>query len=250
MWHRSITRSVFLAALLFLVACKSDLNTNLPENDANEILAALLMNGISAEKDPRKDGVAIMVSNSQFGDAVEILRSYGLPRRTFSTVGDVFKAEGIVASPLQEWAKFNYAKAQELSETLSGIPGVIRADVHIGEERKESAFDEVEPPSASVLIQMDETMISENLVPEIKQLVSLAHPNIEYDRVGVVVTPVKIDRRDITLSEIGGVMIRSQDTRLVYYFITYSGAVTLLCIVAVIGFALQWRKRKAKEALA
>lgn len=250
MTHRFFARLALLVAFLFLVACKSELNTNLSEQDANEILATLLTNGISAKKETRKESIAVLVNTNQFGEAVEILKSHGLPKRTFSTVGDIFQSEGIVASPLQEWAKFNFAKSQELSRTISEIPGVIRADVHLGETRRESPFAEVEPPSASVLIQMDETMILDNLVPQVKQLVSLAHPNIEYNRVGVVVTPVKVRRTDIPFSKIGWVMVRSQDVRSVYFFIAYSAVVTLLCLAAGIWIALQWRKGKSMEALA
>jgi type III secretion protein J len=240
-------RCVLVAAMLFLAACKSELNTNLSEEDANEILATLLSSGVSARKEARKEGIAVLVSTGQFGEAVEILRTHGLPRRRFATVGDVFQSEGIVASPLQEWAKFNFAKAQELSKSLSAIPGVIRADVHLGETRKESPFEEVEPPSASVLIQMDETLISENFVTQVKQLVSLAHPNIEYDRVGVVVTPVKMGRKEVPLTEVAGILVHNRDAGMLMSVLAYAATVTVGLGAALTGFALQRRKIKLME---
>jgi type III secretion protein J len=237
-------RCILLAALLFVSACKSDLNTNLAEADANEVMALLLASGISAEKEARKEGVAVLVDTSQFGEAVDILQSHGLPRRAFASVGEVFSSEGIVASPLQEWAKFNYAKSQELSASISAIPGVIRADVHLGEIRKESPFEEVEPPSASVIVQMDERFITEHLVPELKQLVSMAHPNIEYDRVGIVITPVKIKPQNVPMTEVAGFLVHNKDATLLMSVLVYTAFATMALVAAVGRFSYQYRKKR------
>lgn len=248
MRQRPWLRPALLAALILLAACKSELNTNLAEEDANEILALLLTNGVSAQKEARKAGIAVLVSDGQFGEAVEILQTHGLPRRRFATVGDVFQSEGIVASPLQEWAKLNYAKSQELSKSISAIPGVIRADVHLGEIRKESPFEEVDPPSASVLIQMDERFITENLVPELKQLISLAHPNIEYDRVGVVISPVKINRQEVPMTVVAGFLVHNRDAWLLTSLLAYTLTATIALAAALAGFVYHRQKSKRIEA--
>lgn len=247
---RSIrTRILAFTVLLALAGCKVDLNTNLSEADANEIIATLIDNGISASKEMRKEGVSVIISSDSFSDAVAVLRTNGLPRRNFDTVSDVFKSEGIVASPLQEWAKLNYAKEQELSRSISGIPGVIRADVHLGEIRQESPFEDVGPASASVLIQIDESMIPSDLVPEIKQLVSLAHPKIEYDRVGVIVTPVNTSRHEAEITTVAGIRVHSSDVPMIYGIIGYAGAVTvgLLGACAFMAF-LKFRPKLVETA--
>ena len=185
-----LRRAVLALCLCVLAACQVELNSNLDEQEANEMMAKLLANGIAVSKVIEKDTITLMVKREQFGEAVDLLKQHGLPRKKFSSTGDLFKGDNLVASPMQEWARFTYAKSQELSQSISSIPGVIKADVHIANQRKESPFDEVKPPSASVLIQMTEDRMTSDLVPQIKQLVSYSIPDIDYDRVGVVITPV------------------------------------------------------------
>lgn len=235
---------LFLIAFCFLSACKTALHTGLPEPDANEIISKLVGNGIYASKKVDKGGNTVLVDWQDFGAAVDILQAHGLPRRKFNSVNDVFNSEGLVASPLQEWARLNYAMSQELSNSISRIPGVIRADVHLGQTYKESPFEEVDPPSASVLIQIDKNMLTENLVPEVKQLIALAHPDIEFERVGVVVTPVSLPTKDIPFSEIGGIVVRSEDAQMMRWMLFSLVGLTVLSIGLIVISLIFWRRRK------
>jgi type III secretion protein J len=232
-------------SLLALIACKTELHTNMSEADANEMLAKLLQYGISADKKIEKDGVTLMVEKSQFGEAVDLLANHGLPRKTYQTVGDIFQSNGLVASPLQEWARLTYAKSQELTKTLSTIPGVIKADVHIGETRKETPFEEPKPPSASVVIQMNEKMIPDDIVPQIKQLISLAHPEISYDRVGVMVTPVRQMEVTQPVSNVGGLLVHKDSASSIQYLFAVAALAILASILSLSMAVFQWRKRKA-----
>jgi len=206
---RSMVRPLFLMCLLLTVAgCKVELYTNLDEVAANEVTAALLMAGIPATKKTGKDGIAIMVKERMFGEAVELLNSKGLPNKKYNTVGELFNDDGLVASPMQEWARFNYARSQELSASLSSIPGVVKADVHIGENRSDSPFDEPIPPSVSVLLQVQEGIMTREFVPQIKQLVALSHPEVEYDRVGVIVsTMADVASSNPPVVNVGGILV-------------------------------------------
>jgi type III secretion protein J len=232
-----------ILAMTVLCACKLELNSNLDEQEANEMMAKLMASGVSVSKTMGKEGVTLMVEESQFAQAVDVLASHGLPRRSFSTTDDMFAEQGMVASPLQEWARFNYAKSQELSESISTIPGVVKADVHIASSRKQSAFETVSPPSASVLIQMHEDMITPGLVPEIKQLVSFSIPDIEYDRVGVIVSPIAREEKHAEMVSMAGILVhpgsvQKFQTGLLSVGI---GGGLLFVLMCVLGF-VSWRR--------
>ena len=126
---------VFLAcACLALAACgaRVDLMGAVPEDEANEVLSALLKADIAAEKTAGKEGmVGVRVDATQVGRALEVMRENGLPRERFAGMGQVFKKEGLISSPLEERARYIYALSQELSNTLSKIDGVLAARVHV-----------------------------------------------------------------------------------------------------------------------
>ena len=176
---------------VLLSACKVPLYSGLAEEEANEMLGTLLQYNIDVAKQAEKDNlVTLLVDEAQFGEAVELLKSFGLPRPKYKTMGEVFTGDGLVTSPVQEWARFNFALSQELSNTVSSIPGVISAEVHIANPRKETPFDDAPPPSVSVLALVKRDAMSAELVPQIKQLVAFSVENVDYERVGVVVSPV------------------------------------------------------------
>jgi type III secretion protein J len=239
----------FLFALIatsFLAGCKVELHSNLEESEANAMMAKLLSEGIDVTKVMGKDGVSLMVNSRQFGPAVEILESYGLPERSFSTMGEVFANDNLVASPMQEWARFNYAKAQELSQSITSIPGVIQADVHIASSRKQTPFDESSPPSASVLIQMHSDMITAELVPQIKQLVAFSIPDIEYSRVGVIVSPVARVSSQGGMASFFGIVVPVDSARqLETVLIVTGGTLTVFIALTGLGAFFMLRRRKA-----
>ncbi len=128
-----------LAALLLtagLAACSRqvELMAALPATEANEIIAALQNAGIHADKVAGKEGLAaVKVAAGDVGRAVDLLRDKGLPRERFAGMGQVFKKEGLISSPLEERARYVYALSQELGATLSQIDGVGRSVVGAGD---------------------------------------------------------------------------------------------------------------------
>ena len=96
------------------------------------MLAALINAGMDAQKIAGKEGmVGLSVPASQVGRALDLLRAQGLPRERFAGMGEVFKKEGLISSPLEERARYLYALSQELGATLTKIDGVITARVHV-----------------------------------------------------------------------------------------------------------------------
>lgn len=179
-----------LLALLLLAGCKTELLTSLAESDANEILALLQTNGLAAAKSRQKDGLdTLSVEQTQFARAVALLRDAGLPRKSFQSMGDVFQSTGLVASPMQERARFIWALGQELSRTISDIDGVITARVQVVLPNNDLLNRDPTPSSASVFVRYDSRSTVDRLVPQIKQLVANSVEGLSYDKVSVVLVP-------------------------------------------------------------
>lgn len=180
-------RTAALLLLLALSGCKVELFRALPQGEANEMLSILLVNGVSASKSAAKDGTdMILVEQSQFAPAVELLRARGFPRHRFETMGQVFQPSGLVASPTQERARLLWALSQELSGTVSQIDGVLTARVQVVLPDNDLLNRDPTPSSASVFIRYDEQSEVTKLVPQIKMLVADSVQGLAYDKVSVV----------------------------------------------------------------
>lgn len=188
-------RALLTACVLSLAvaACGEsvDLVGSLSESEANEILATLLQAGIEAEKVPVDDGlVTVQVDSAKVAEALQIMQANGLPREQFTRMGDVFKKEGLISSPLEERARYIYALSQELAETISKIDGVIVARVHVVlPDRTPGTAEIVAPSSAAVFIKYKEAYNLDNVVPQIKRLVTNSISDLNYDNVSVILVP-------------------------------------------------------------
>lgn len=146
--------AALLACLLIVGCTRTPLYSQLDEQQANELMAALLDAGIPAEKDPSpsKTGWEVMVNRGDIPYAMQVLTSRGLPRAKYSSLGDVFKKEGFASSALEEKARYLYGLSQELQRTLTRIDGVVEARVHIALPDRDPLGGNVQDSSASVLI--------------------------------------------------------------------------------------------------
>jgi type III secretion protein J len=189
--HRISRSSAALGALMILSGCQTELYTAMPEQEANEMLALLLRGGMSASKVKAKDGTdTILVEEKQFATAVETLHARGYPKTKFSTVNDVFQPSGLIASPIQEQARFLWALGQELSRTVSQIDGVLTARVQVVLPDNDLLKRDPTPSSASVFIRYDDSSQVTSLVSQIKMLVANSVQGLNYDKVSVVLVPV------------------------------------------------------------
>jgi type III secretion protein J len=117
---------------------------------------------------------------------VQTLRAMGLPHEDFDSLGEVFKREGFVSTPLEEHARLMHALSQELSRTVSSIDGVLLARVALVVPEKHPLSDKVVPSSASVLIKVRPGLDVDALVPKIRALVVNSVEGLPYDSVTVV----------------------------------------------------------------
>ncbi len=175
-----------------LTACgnKVELLHEISEVEANDVLAALLDAGITADKQPGKDGmVSLSVEQAHFSRAISLLNAEGLPHEKYVKMGDVFRKEGMISSPLEERARYLWALSQELSATVSQIDGVIKARVHVVLPERSNGADPPMPSSAAVFIKHKPGFNYDDVIPQVKRLVSNSIPGLIQEKVTVVMLP-------------------------------------------------------------
>ncbi|MET4117968.1 type III secretion protein J [Bradyrhizobium sp. JR1.5] len=181
-----------LPILLSLAGCKVDVYTKVQEREANEMLALLLRKGVDAVRIVAKDGTSVIqVEEKQLAFSIDLLNGEGLPRQTFKNLGEVFKGSGLVASPVEERARYVYALSEELSRTINDIDGVLSARVHVVLPKNDLLRQDATPSSASVFIRHGSNVRLSALLPQIKMLVANSIEGLSYDKVAVVFVPVE-----------------------------------------------------------
>lgn len=186
---RFLRLAPLFAVLLFLAGCKTELHRGLAENEANEIVAVLMRAGIPASRAAEKTGntLTVSVEESRFADAVYLLRQHGLPRLKHPAMTDIFKGDGLVASPTEERARYIYALQESLAGTISQVDGVLSARVHIVLPENDALRRNAMPSSAAVFIRHAPGAAVGDVVPQVKQLVQNSVSGLDYDKVTVVV---------------------------------------------------------------
>jgi type III secretion protein J len=175
--------------LALVAACDTrvELISSVSESEANEALAALLDGGVKAGKIPGKEGVVSLdVAQSEVSKAIGILRVEGLPRERYAKMGEIFRKEGLISSPLEERARYIWALSQEISSTLSQIDGVIKARVHVVLPERSAGGDPSLPSSAAVFIKHKTGVNLEDSVAQIKRLVANSIPGLSGEKVSVI----------------------------------------------------------------
>lgn len=231
---------------LLLVACKTELYTGLSEREANEMYALLSERGIDVDKRMVKDKkvtkVDILVESSDIAEAMSILTSQGYPREQYVSMGEVFAKAGMISSPMEEKARYNFAISQELRETLSRIDGVLEARVHVVLPTETRSNESPAPSSASVFIKHIDGMPVENLTPKVKSLVANSVEGLNYSSVSVVLFPsIPIEKRSTftvenNTSNSSGISFSSP--------LTLGIIAVVIALIAAIGVLLYQLSRK------
>jgi type III secretion protein J len=160
MFHYSVQmkniKFLFLCAglTLLLTGCSQQLFGKLSEQEANEVVSALLTEGIRASKAVGVEGAFVVnVAQGDIPRSVLLLKSLNLPRQNFDGLGQVFKKDSLVSTPTEERMRAMYAVSQELSRTLQHMNGVILARVHPVILPQEPLSNRPKVASASVFIK-------------------------------------------------------------------------------------------------
>lgn len=228
-----------LALAVLLSACGDQtLYAKLDERQANDMVSALRLAGVSAQKHAREDGFEVITDEADFARAVQILKAQGLPREDFDSLGKVFKREGFVSTPVEERARLMHALSQEISHTLTSIDGVLQARVTLVVPERHPLSDKVQPSSASVMIKHRPGLNVDALMPKVRALVVNSVEGLPYESVSVVAFAA--DPTPDTAAPTGGNPPNA----------AFALAFTLG--TASLGGAgvLAWRRRKAQQQLA
>lgn len=242
-WCTRILGAVVVAVALTGCGAKVDLMSAIPESDANEVIAALLNAGISAEKVAGKEGmVGVRVDQAKVALAVDTLRAAGLPREAHIGMGQVFKKDGLISSPLEERARYLYALSQDISATLARIDGVLFARVHLVlPERGATAKDDL-PSSAAVFIKHTAESDVELLQPQVRRMVANSIPGLATDRVTVVFVPSNVNSQPTTTGKTDTVLGIRVDaaSAATLRAVLVAGLVLLLASLSGLGYLI-WR---------
>jgi type III secretion protein J len=187
MFHRRCLLLVALVFNLVLLGCKTDVYTKQTEGDANQMVSALLDNGVDAEKRTPDGGKtwSVQVERESVARSLSVLQAAGLPQGRRSSLGDLFKKEGLISTPTEERVRFIHGITQELSATVEQIDGVVVARVHIVLPNNDPLASAVKPSSASVFVKYRPEANVSALAPAIKNLVARSVEGLNYDNVSI-----------------------------------------------------------------
>ena len=184
----------FLAFLalssVLLASCKTELYSNLEEQEANEMLAILLEENIPATKQLEKGNVVtLQVEKKDIARAVQLLTAMGLPRQDFATLGEVFKKDGFVSTPMEEHVRYIFGLSQEISRTLSDVDGVVSARVQIVLPDNDPGAEKVRPSSAAIFVKYLPEYDIAAMTSRIKRFVTNSIEGLSYDKVSIFLFP-------------------------------------------------------------
>ncbi len=219
------TKLILIAAVGFTVSgCKEDLYTKIStETEAKEMLSVLLNNNIDAKSTVAKDGTNVLkVESSQLSEAIELLKSKGYPKQTFTGFCDTFKGTGFVASPTEERARLTCALNDEISRSLARMNGVLSARVIINMPKNDPFKMEKSEGSASVTIQHEADIDMIELKPSIKMTVANSVEGLTYGKVSVNLIPVIKNKDDLAASR----SVATENS--IFFYGTILGAVLTL----------------------
>lgn len=251
-WLRRFGTVFALVGVLFLQACTVELYTGLSQRQGNEVVAALVRKGIPAQRQIEKEGtVTVLVDKARFAEAMSVLDAIGLPKEKFATLGQVFKRDGLVSSPVEERAAMIYGLSQELSQTISDIDGVLSARVHLVLPENDPLKQQLVPSSASVFIRHRISVDMKELVPQVKMLIANGVAGLTYDNVSVILVPVAAPVEPATsepgLTNFMGIWLHPDDLARAMWIIY--GLVTVVVLLAGSLAYLHWRRRRDVYAL-
>ncbi|SFP40378.1 type III secretion system inner membrane ring lipoprotein SctJ [Variovorax sp. 770b2] len=248
----------WLAALVLLLAlagCKVALYSNLKEQEANEIVAALSGEGIGATK-TKLEGAnwQVEVEEDRLSQALDVLRVQGLPAERYVSMGEVFQKQGLVSTPSEERMRYIYAMSQELSQTLRSIDGVVDARVHVVIPANDPLSEKIRPSSAAVFIKHRPDVDLRLLAPAVKDMVAHSIEGLTHDQVSLSLFEARrIARTTSTGAPVGEPMVLglfSTQTAMVLLGLLLLAAICLMALPTLLRRQGQdWRTWMRRQVL-
>lgn len=238
-----------LVLCLLLAACdeRTALHSHLSEQDANEVIAELADKNIDASKQVDKDGLTVLVEVADMNSAVHVLEAAGLPHRSRTSLGEIFRKEGVISTPMEERARYIYALSQELESTLSQIDGVVLARVHVVLPERVAPGEPVQPASASVFLKHTPSLDPDSITPRVRNLVASSIPGMadaaqNTRKLSVVFVPTAPYQEQRKMARFGPFLMQASDVGY-WRTVTVIASTALLAMLlgAVYGLYRLWR---------
>lgn len=206
---------VFL--LIFVTGCDKgrEVVSNVSEKEANIILVLLESKGIPASKQAAAStGIgaegstqkySIMVPEKYSIEAIAYLNQNGFPREKGTTLLELFAKQGLMTSDKEETIRYQAGLAQQLTNTIMMIDGVIEANVQISFPPEDQGLAGMETQkkeiTAAVYVKHQGVIDDPNIHLEnkIKRLISGSVTGLDINNVTVVSDRSRFT--DITLEQ-------------------------------------------------
>lgn len=212
-------RVLLLFFLGFLSACseKVTLQAGLTDSEANEITALLNKNGMDARKSSSKEGIVLSVAESDISRATRAMMAAGLPRKKSTNLGNIFKKDGMISTPLEERARYIYGLSAELEATLQQFDHVISARVHVVLPERIAPGEPIQPSSAAVFIKYQPPFDEDAAIPKMRNLVASSIPGLSGEegkaKVSVVMVPAEAQGQGVEWTKVGPFSVQSDSAR-------------------------------------
>jgi type III secretion protein J len=242
--------AILLLGLLCACSKVVDLQSGLNDADANEIVTVLNRHGIQAEKRQTKEGVALSVKDSDLSRATDAMRAAGLPRRSLASLGQVFKKEGMISTPLEERVRYIHGLSAELEFTLQQFDRVVAARVHVVLPERVAPGEPIQPSSAAVFIKYVPPLDEDTVIPRIRNLVASSIPGLAGDdgknKVSVVLTASEQTAPAVEWTTVGPFRVMADSAGALTTTLTL---LTLLMLagIAVAGLMIAMRNPKVAD---
>jgi type III secretion protein J len=237
-----------------LAGCNEVLFSKLSEPQANEVLAALSQARIEAAKSRIDDtSWQVEVAAAQVGPALVFLNNRGVPSQQRPSLGEVFKKDGLISSPMEERARYASAVQEEIAATLRRIDGIADARVHVAIPQNDPLSQRVVPASAAVFVKHRASLDVEMLTHQIKSMVMASVEGLDYRNISLIAFRVEGDAVAPTVVRTAGFM-SAQASTLQTPALSSAGASAVdygasalagLAAVAATGWQLRRRRRSA-----
>ncbi|AKU22901.1 type III secretion inner membrane ring lipoprotein SctJ [Massilia sp. MB5] len=224
-----------LAALLSGCGKVVVLQASLQDVDANEVVQALTAQGIQVEKRQEKTGVSLTVKEDDLSRATSAMQAAGLPRRNRSNLGEVFKKQGMISSPMEERVRYIHGLSEELEATLQLFDRVLSARVHVVLPERIAPGEAIQPSSAAVFIRYRAPLDEDAVTPRVRRLVSSSIPGLSGEdgrsKVSVVMTPAEAAPPPPAWTMVGPFHVAAESASGLRY------ALTAMALLVVAGMA-------------
>lgn len=240
--------------------------SGISEREANIIVVFLDSKGIVSYKEkmatsPGATGEAalpkynIVVEGDRSIEAMALLNSNGLPQRQGTTLLELFAKQGLMSTDKEETIRYQAGLAQQVTNMILMIDGVIDASVQLSFPQAEAGTEEAEKEvvTAAVFVKHQGIVDDPNshLENKIKRLVSgsvngldLSNVTIISDRsrftdISATSLPDSLDRAGTEYVRIWS-MVMSRDSASKFRFIFFLLLILALALALMIGWIL-WK---------